>query len=90
MQVEISEGHPLASCLVRLQVSSGAIPLRLTDVLLNEVQGCRLSYLGEPDVVVEGSAEFAMQVLLTTDLAEGSKLQNIGWEFVFQPAYFTD
>jgi hypothetical protein len=56
----------------------------------SEGQGVTVRYLGEPDVVVDGTAEFVMHVLLTHDLPEGSKLQNIGWEFVFQPSYFTD
>ena len=89
VSVKISEGHPLASCLVRTTVASGRLPLRLTDVLLNEAAGVRLRYLGEAGAVVSGTAVFAMEIVLTTDLPEGSKLQNVGFELSFIPEYLS-
>jgi hypothetical protein len=90
IKVNISEGHPLTRCLVTVQFATSGLPWQLTDGLLNEETGVRLNYLGDDGVILDGVGEFTTEIFLTTDLPEGSKLQNIGWEFVFQPAYFTD
>ncbi len=87
VKVEITEGHPEAVCLVRTQISSGRLPLVLTDVILNEAQGVRLRYQGEPNVVVDGTAEFVMEIALTTDLPEGKTLSAVSFEYQFSPDY---
>ena len=87
IKVSISEGHPLGRCLVTTQFSSGRLPLRLTEVLLQEETGVRLSYLGDAGVILEDVGEFVMAINLTTDLPSGAKLQNIGFEYIFIPEY---
>ena len=89
MKASISNGHPLARCVVTSQFSASGLPVRLTDVVLSEATGVRLRYLGEPNVVVDGVAEFISEIVLTMDLPEGKKLSGTEFEYVFIPDYMS-
>ena len=65
------------------------MPVKLTDVLLNEEIGVRLDYLGEPNVVLDGVGDFVVAINLTTDLPSCAKLSKVGFEYVFIPDYLS-
>lgn len=53
VSVKITEGHPLARCVVTNQFSASGLPLRLIDVVLEEQTGVRFDYLGDAGAVLD-------------------------------------